>query len=528
MIKRTLSLVAALMIALSANVYSQGMRINRGPYLQTGTPTSIVIKWKTSSASDSRVRYGTEPGNLSSVTDMSGSRTLHEVQLKGLKPGTRYYYSVGSSSTVLQGGAENYFVTSPAAGVDKRTRIWVIGDAGSGKLEQNQVRDAYYKYTGNTHTDVWLWLGDNAYESGTEAEYDANVFVNHYEKIFKQTVAWPAAGNHDLLSANATSQTGPYYELFTLPKNGEAGGVPSGTEAYYSFDYGNVHFVCLESTTASFRAKEGSMISWLRRDLAANTKKWTVVYFHHPPYTKGSHDSDHEVELVEMRRNVVPVLEQYQVDLVLSGHSHSYERSFMLKGHLGKESEFGASMKALPGDGASEPYNKTDQTGGTVYAVAGNSGKLSGTSYGWPHNAMAYSTNTIAGSMVIDVSGDTLEARFLDNNVLNPTVRDRFVIVKSERIPTSVSSSGNSPEKISIYPNPARDKVNLQVTGVTGGDAKVEILNSIGQLVYSKELVVENRKISEEISLSQLSAGMYIVSLRLGERVENNKILITK
>jgi acid phosphatase type 7 len=527
LLKMTMGALAAL---YSAGAYSQ--TIDRGPYLQLGTPTSVYLKWKTNTPTDSKVRYGTDPSNLTGVVNDPASVNLHEIQITGLKPSTKYYYSVENSSRVLQGTQENFFITAPVAGTTKPTRIWVIGDAGTNKAQQNQVRDAYYNYTGNVPTDVWLWLGDNAYDSGTTSEYDANVFVNHYERMFKQTVAWPAAGNHDLRSANASTQTGPYYELFTLPKNGEAGGVPSGTEAYYSFNYSNVHFICLESTTSSFRATDGAMVSWLKKDLAANTQKWTIVYFHHPPYTKGSHDSDHEVELVEMRQNIAPVLEQFKVDLVLSGHSHSYERSFLLNGHYGKESSLTDAMKVDGGNGGpSTPYSKeAEGAKGTVYAVAGVSGKVSGTTSGWPHNAMVHSTNTVYGSMVIDVRGDTLDAKFLDNNISNPTVHDQFVIVKhTKQVVTDVRNADDAKTSaIKVYPNPTKGKVHIEaVTSETS--ARVEVVNTIGQLVYTKDLAVENSVISEEIDLSErFSSGIYIVSVKIGEKVQNSKVLLTK
>ena len=65
-----------------------------------------------------------------------------------------------------------------------------------------------------------------------------------------------------------------------------------------------------------------------------------IAFCHHPPYTKGSHDSDADIELMEMRQNALPILEDAGVDLVLSGHSHSYERSFLIDGHYGTSSTF--------------------------------------------------------------------------------------------------------------------------------------------------------------------------------------------
>ena len=55
-----------------------------------------------------------------------------------------------------------------------------------------------------------------------------------------------------------------------------------------------------------------------------------IAYWHQPPYTKGTHDSDTEIMCIEMRQNIMPILEQYGVDLVLNGHSHGYERSYLI------------------------------------------------------------------------------------------------------------------------------------------------------------------------------------------------------
>jgi hypothetical protein len=109
-----------------------------------------------------------------------------------------------------------------------------------------------------------------------------------------------------------------------MPTAGQAGGNSSGTEAWYSFDHGDIHFVCLDSE-GSPRTPGSAMLTWLAADLAASTKTWTIAFWHHPPYTKGSHDSDLDSDsggrMKDMRTNVLPVLEAGGVDLVLCGHS---------------------------------------------------------------------------------------------------------------------------------------------------------------------------------------------------------------
>src|SRR5258705_12371843 len=101
----------------------------------------------------------------------------------------------------------------------------------------------------------------------------------------------------------------------------------------------------------SDRLEEAPMCQWLRLDLAANTNLWLIAFWHHPPYSKGSHDSDWEFELVEMRENALPILEAYGVDLVLCGHSHGYERSFLLNGYYGGSETLVPEMIKDGGDG---------------------------------------------------------------------------------------------------------------------------------------------------------------------------------
>jgi hypothetical protein len=134
------------------------------------------------------------------------------------------------------------------------------------------------------------------------------------------------------------------------PAEGEAGGLASGTERYYSFDYANIHLVCLDAMTSD-RSPAGPMLTWLEEDLAATDKAWIIAFWHHPPYTWGTHNSDFERELIDMRENAVPILERYGVDLVLCGHSHVYERSWLLNGHYGYSSSFSPSMMVGTGLG---------------------------------------------------------------------------------------------------------------------------------------------------------------------------------
>ena len=381
----------------------------RGPYLQMQTDDGITIHWRTNTATDSVVHYGISVGNLSSMVVDFGITTEHEVVLTGLGADQQYWYSVGDSVAPIAGDASYHFHTAPLQGSTADTRVWILGDSGTANSNARAVRDAYKAWAASDPADFVLMLGDNAYNDGYDNEYQAAVF-DTYPEILRQLPLWSVLGNHDGHSADSATQTGPYYDIFNLPTNAEVGGLLSGTEAYYSFDYANIHFVALDSYETD-RSVGGSMMNWLQNDLAMNTTQpWVVAFWHHPPYTKGSHDSDTESQLEQMRENALPILENWGVDLVLSGHSHSYERSSLLDGHYGDSITLDPDFNVLdPGDGtdgSDGPYEKPDVVAafraGAVYAVAGSSGKVS--SAPLDHPAMHVSLESL-GSVVMDVSG---------------------------------------------------------------------------------------------------------------------------
>ncbi|MBL4624652.1 MAG: metallophosphoesterase [Flavobacteriales bacterium] len=430
MIKIKLLVIGIVLLGFSA----QSQTVVRGPYLQTGTPTSIIVKWRTDISTFSEVRFGNAPNNLNSFSvDSTTLTTEHEIILTGLSSDTKYYYSIGIVDSILNGNdSSHFFITSPANNIAKPTRIWVIGDSGTKDNGARSVRDSYYSYTGNRYTDVWLMLGDNAYYSGTDAEYQAAVFENMYERILKQTVLWTTPGNHDYLSgASAATQTGTYYDIFSLPRFGEAGGLASGTEAYYSFDYGTIHFISMDSHDSPLDSL-GSMMTWAKNDIAATDKDWIIAFWHYPPYSRGSHDSDVENNSIQMRENALPFLEAAGVDLVLSGHSHNYERSFLLDGHYGFANSMTVEMLVDSGNGrvgGDCAYQKSTlgskANKGAVYIVAGSSGWNQGGGT-FDHPAMFVSYN-LTGSLVIDVDQNRMDVTFINNA---STVLDYFTLLK--------------------------------------------------------------------------------------------------
>jgi hypothetical protein len=405
--------------------------LTRGPYLQSGTPSSIVVRWRTDQPMASLVAYGTDQSRLHLLAGDLDLTTEHEVRISGLSSDTKFYYAIESFDDQLAGGRSYYFITHPIPGRPKPTRIWAIGDGGTFGLGQGNalgVRNAYYNYTGNRETDVWLALGDNAYNVGADSEYQRAIF-DFYTTLLRKTVFWSTIGNHETYTPLSNGRF-PFLDIVTQPVNGEAGGVPSGTERYYSFDYANIHFVCLDSMTQT-RTPGSPMLNWLEQDLAANTNDWLIAFFHHPPYTKGSHNSDLEIEHIEMRQNVLPILEGYGVDLVLSGHSHIYERSYLLNGHYGYSSSLTSGMIMDSGSGRTndtgaylKPSSGPAANQGTVYVVAGSSGWAT---FQVGHHPAMFLDELQMGSLVIDINGNRLDAVFLRDT---GAIDDSFTILK--------------------------------------------------------------------------------------------------
>ena len=426
--------------------------ITRGPYLQNGAPTAVTIRWRTDVPTLTEACAGTDASSLNIFAFDPTPTTEHEARLTDLDPDTLYYYAVSDGADFIEGpGAEWTFRTPPAFGTVKPVRIWALGDCGTGRNGSGRaesVRDGYLNSPLYQPPDVWLMLGDNAYGSGADAEYQNAVF-DTYRPTLHSSILWSTLGNHETYTPGT-----PYFSIFTLPAAGEGGGLASGTEHYYSFDYANIHFVCLDSMESA-RTPASPMLTWLESDLAATGQRWIVAFWHHPPYTKGTHDSDFEIELIEMRENALPILEAYGVDLVLCGHSHVYERSFLLDGHYGYSWQLNAGSFKDAGSGrADEPdgaYGKDPGAHrGAVYCVAGSSGQTGGGSL--DHPVMYLSLNEL-GSLILDVSGDRLDAKFLNHQGV---IRDYFTISKAPLVTISapqpfMAEGSGGPGKVRLF-----------------------------------------------------------------------------
>jgi PKD repeat protein len=389
---RCVPLLLLALLAFAPHFQAAGSAsLTRGPYLQAAGQNTLTLVWNLDVSAPCVLRWGTLRGpNWENVQDLAAAK-VHTLTLDALRPDTRYFYEIEADGLVVATGADCYFDTYPPINSRKPFTFLAWGDSGSG--DANQAAVAAQMNALSPRPAFGLGIGDLIYPAGEAANYNPRFFTP-YAPMLRNMVVWPAMGNHDAMTKNGK----PYLDAFVLPTG-------SGTELYYSFDYGNAHFTCLDSQVTYFAGTTARnvMLAWLAADLDdANSRgaRWKIVFFHHPPYSKGTHDSDTDAQLTWMRNNLNPVMEARGVDFVLTGHSHVYERSYLLKND--------AILQ-----GSLNDYSKIATPDGSIYMVAGCGGEV-GTG-ALNHPLMAYAQGNIAGNAVIDVSFDECRGYFVQS-----------------------------------------------------------------------------------------------------------------
>jgi predicted phosphodiesterase len=298
--------LAAARSLLSGGVASR--RSPRGPYVQGVTGTSATICWVSEGPDAGVVEYGKTRELGCKWTDVRVGRR-HAVALGGLDPGSAYHYRVASIGEQSAGR----FRTAPF-GEDPRFSFAVVGDSGSGGKGQLAVADLL----GRRKPDLILHTGDVVYPAGEERHYDRRFFAP-YGDIIKEVPVFPVLGNHDVRKGDGAA----FLENFHPPL-----GSPGSTNRYYSFDWGDAHFVALDSEL--YHGDKGASAerqkAFLRRDLTATNKRWKVAFLHRSPYGSSRHGGDERV-----REDLAPIFAEHGVDLVFAGHDHVYERTVPIR-----------------------------------------------------------------------------------------------------------------------------------------------------------------------------------------------------
>jgi 3',5'-cyclic AMP phosphodiesterase CpdA len=159
-----------------------------------------------------------------------------------------------------------------------------------------------------------LLLGDVQYETGSTADFQA-----YFEPAFGdlKSIIYPVPGNHEYFTPNAAG----YFDYFN-GAGADSGRAGLRSRGFYSFDLGAWHIVGLNSNCEETRncGARSAQLTWLRADLAAHPKKCTLAFMHSAPFSSGEHGND------LLLRDMVQALYDGGVDVVLSGHDHTYER----------------------------------------------------------------------------------------------------------------------------------------------------------------------------------------------------------
>lgn len=323
-------LLAALRLPRSASAATDLLR--SAPYLQHIGSSRASILWATRGAADADVQFRTAKGNWqkaevkrtelqSKVTGIAEPFFRYRADLLSLTPGEVYTYrvTVGGRDVTPAGSTFRTDDGTPF-------RFLAFGDSGMGTVEQLLLA----KKINAEKTDIVLPLGDLAYPMSTFVALEQNYF-DVYGPLMSRAPFFAAPGNHDYyFKEGAAFIDGHSTPTDDIPK-GDGG-------RYYSFDWGPVHFVVLDSNTPleNFADGDDRMAAWLVRDLTRTRKFWRIAYFHHPPYASGV--TEYAIQSDRVRRYLVPIFEKYGVQFVMSGHEHSYQRTKpMLEGKPSSE-----------------------------------------------------------------------------------------------------------------------------------------------------------------------------------------------
>lgn len=285
-------------MTITANFH---LEVVKGPYCQNVTPTSIVIMWETDAAEDSRVDFGTSAPDEDYVAD-AATETIHELELTGLSADTRYYYTVTSN-----GFTSDTYTFSTAPATERSFRFAAYGDVQRETPIHGTVVQGI-----KSHDPEFVFHTGDMVDDGTVYAQWGPQFFNQAQALICSTAFMPVIGNHEDWGGS------PLYfkAFFSLPNN----------EEWYAYTYSNTRFIAL-NTEAEF-VEESSQYIWLESELQSaefTNATWHIIYFHRPAFTAARHS---DIKEDEVKTHLVPLFEQYDVDMVFNGHSHLYERYY--------------------------------------------------------------------------------------------------------------------------------------------------------------------------------------------------------
>lgn len=267
--------------------------------------TTMTLMWRSEPGAEGIVEYGRDATYAHSVGSTTHNyrygRTevyWHTAEITGLEPNTTYHYRL---RTTEPWESEEYtFKTAIIKGDATPFTFAVMSDAQGGYDIQREV----FAKVKEENVDFILYLGDFT-DTGNQQEWD--VWFGTGEGVLSELPLMSVLGNHE-------GDQITYWEQFALP----------GNERWYSMDYGNTHFVFLNSNIQSEAAEQRP---WLLNDLQKNDSTWTLAMGHHPMYSAVTRKPEYQF----LRDLWLDIMEEYGVNLYFSGHNHCYERTWPIK-----------------------------------------------------------------------------------------------------------------------------------------------------------------------------------------------------
>ena len=300
-------------IFLSAFSFSmaQSQVVDRYPYIQSPSQTSVIIAWNTDTAGIGTLNWGLSAGSLTNAVSDTASTQTHALSISALQPNTKYYYQASCGS--FQSNVE-YFYTAKPDNV-RQLDFVVYGDCGFNTAQEDSIS----AHMAAINHDFGLVVGDVDQYFGVD--YDVDYF-QHYTKMTKNICHFTTIGNHDTL----TNQTN-YLNQFHLPHNN-----PDNTQLYYSFTWGNARFIALDGDI-DYSVGSAQYI-WFESQLQCNNSEWTFVFFINRPGPMPGifHIISPVRDGINIRAMPICVLhwchclKNISVDAVLNGHAHDYQR----------------------------------------------------------------------------------------------------------------------------------------------------------------------------------------------------------
>ncbi len=321
----------------------------RYPYIQDVRGTSAVILWTTLEDGAGLVvftRDGKEyfyaPAKKryfpTDETRLPNPFYQYRADLTNLLPDSNYQCQVLMDDLNLVEKDAVYFHTRPAGPF----RFLAYGDSGMGTDGQLEVA----RLMGREAVDLVIHTGDIAYMNGTYEEFETRHFKYYWDQM-RHVPYYPSFGNHEYYTDGGNPCLAVHAVPWELVPEEDRG-------RYYSFDWGNVHFIALDTNLPLEKAttdiRTGKMLDWLESDLQSTSQFWRIPFFHHPPFATGPNVNDPHSILV--RRSVVPILDRHEVEAVFDGHEHSYQRSRPIRNNSLADAGVGTVYITTGGGGA--------------------------------------------------------------------------------------------------------------------------------------------------------------------------------